>query len=156
MNKQANKRIDFAARSVARQLAVQALYQWQLNESSLDVLQTQFSEDKDYKKADQKYFKYLLENIFDSRLDLDNQLEELLDRPLIQLDPVAHAVLWLGLHEITQQLDIPYRVIINESVKLAKKFGPTDSHKYINAILDKISAKHRAPEIKQYQKSKTA
>jgi len=146
-------RIDFGARSNARQLALQALYQWQLNELSFSELQTQFSQDKDYKKSDKDYFAHLLQAIMQRTDSLDSDLVVFMDRPLIQLDPVAHAVLWLSLYELKNQIEIPYKVVLNEAVKLAKKFGPVDSHKFINAVLDKASKKFRAVETMHAQKS---
>lgn len=142
-------RIDFGARSNARQLALQALYQWQINASNFTELQAQFSADKDYKKSDKEYFAILLNSVMQETETLDADLLEFMDRPLEQLDPVAHAVLWLGLHELKNHIEIPYRVVLNEAVKLSKKFGPADSHKYINAVLDRSAKKFRALETNQ-------
>jgi N utilization substance protein B len=143
-----NKRIDFGARSVSRQLFMQAMYQWQLNEQTYTELLEQFSQDKDYKKSDNDYFSDILKVAIAQTEELNTQLEEYLDRPILQLDPVAHAILWLGLYELNERIEIPFRVVINEAVKLSKKFGAEDSHKYINAVLDKAAANIRADEIK--------
>ncbi len=142
----AKARIDFGARSNARQLALQALYQWQLNELSFADLQIQFSQDKDYKKSDKDYFAHLLQTVMQETDSLDVELVEFMNRPLEQLDPVAHAVLWIGLHELKSHIETPYKVVLNEAVKLTKKFGPVDSHKFINAVLDKAAKKFRALE----------
>jgi len=139
-------RIDFGARSNARQLALQALYQWQLNKLSFSELNIQFSQDKDYKKSDKDYFAHLLETVMQETDNLDAELVEFMNRPLEQLDPVAHAVLWLGLHELKNHIEIPYKVVLNEAVKLTKKFGPADSHKFINAVLDNAAKKFRTLE----------
>ena len=143
------KRVDFGARSVARQLVMQALYQWQLNNIAIADLLLQFSDDKDYKKSDKEYFVEVLEAVVSQAKTLDEELDGFLDRPIIQLDPVAHAILWVGLHELKERDEIPYRVIINESVKLTKKFGAEDSHKFVNAVLDKLATKIRSSEVKQ-------
>lgn len=145
------KRVDFGARSVSRQLVMQALYQWQLNDIPVDALLLQFSEDKDYKKSDKAYFSDLLETIIAQSDSLNSELTGFLDRPIQQLDPVAHAILWLGLHELKAHIEIPYRVVINEAVKLTKKFGAEDSHKYVNAVLDKAAAGIRSVEIKNHK-----
>ena len=139
-------RIDFGARSNARQLALQALYQWQLNELNFTQLQDQFSQDKDYKKSDKEYFSLLLQTVMQETDNLDAELVEFMDRPIEQLDPVAHAVLWIGIHELKNHIELPYRVVLNEAVKLTKKFGPVDSHKFINAVLDNAAKKFRALE----------
>lgn len=146
MKTSAKPRIDFGARSNARQLALQALYQWQLNDLSFTELQIQFSQDKDYKKSDKEYFTSLLQTVMQETDNLDTELVEFLNRPLEQLDPVAHAVLWIGLHELKNHIELPYKVVLNEAVKLTKKFGPADSHKFINAVLDNAAKKFRALE----------
>ena len=146
MKTSAKPRIDFGARSNARQLALQALYQWQLNDLSFSELQTQFSQDKDYKKSDKEYFTSLLQTVMQETDNLDAVLVEFMNRPIEQLDPVAHAVLWIGLHELKNHIELPYKVVLNEAVKLTKKFGPADSHKFINAVLDKAAKEFRALE----------
>lgn len=149
MKPQKDKRINFAARSVSRQLFMQAMYQWQLNTQPYEELLDQFSEDKDYKKSDKEYFSEILKFVTAQTEELNSQLDEFLDRPIIQLDPVAHAILWLGLYELNEHIEIPFRVIINEAVKLSKKFGAEDSHKYVNAVLDKAATKIRTNETKK-------
>ncbi|MBT8141313.1 MAG: transcription antitermination factor NusB [Gammaproteobacteria bacterium] len=146
-------KIDFGARSLARQLVMQALYQWQLNALDYKDLNKQFGEDKDYKKTDQEYFALLLENIMSNVESLDADLEKFVDRPLLQLDPISHAILWLGLYEFNQHIEIPFAVVINEAVKLAKKFGAEDSHKFVNAVLEKAAAEIRSTEIEHKKKT---
>ena len=130
-----NNGINVAGRSVSRQLLMQALYQWQINQIQVDTLFQQFREDKDYTKSDQDYFETSLTKILEINDELDTLLEPALDRPLVQLDPVAHGILWVSAYELKYRLEIPYRVVINEGVKLTKKFGAESSHKYINACL---------------------
>lgn len=143
------KRIDFGARSTSRQLIMQALYQWQLNDTPFAELLLQFSKDKDYKKSDHEYFAEGLEKIILQKEALDSELENYIDRPIIQLDPVAHAILWIGLLELQEYVELPYRVVLNEAVKLTKKFGAEDSHKFVNAVLDKAATKLRTTETKR-------
>jgi N utilization substance protein B len=132
-----------AARSVARKLAVQALYRWQLNDSPWQDLVQEFSQDPDMPKADGAYFKALLADIVRDRDGLDGLLGAWQDRTPAALDPVEHAVLWIGVLEMRDRLEVPWRVIINEAVSLAKRFGGTDGHKFVNAILDKAAAELR-------------
>ncbi len=134
------------ARSLARKFAVQALYQWQLTDQSCAELLNQYAEDDGFADADREYFQALLEGTTGSRESLDAELATMLDRPVAQLDPVEHAVLMMGLHELRTQLDVPYRVIINEGVDLAKRFGATDGHKFVNAVLDRAARTLRAAE----------
>jgi len=141
------KGINIAARSAARELLVQALYQWQMNESGQEELLEQFRLDKDYSKVDSEYFESNLLAILNESAELDESLLPVLDRKLELLDPVAHAILWLSAFEFKHKIEIPYRVVMNEAIKLAKKFGPTDSHKYVNAILDKLAVNLRAIEV---------
>jgi len=135
-----------ATRSVARKLALQALYRWQLNESPWQDLVQEFCEAEDMANADRGYFRELVEGVWASRQSLDGALAELMDRPVVQLDPVEHAVLLIGLFELTARPEVPYRVAINESVGLAKRFGATDGHKFVNAVLDRAARKLRPNE----------
>lgn len=135
-----------AARSVARKLALQALYRWQLNDSPWQDLVQEFGEAEDMANADREYFRELVEGVWGSRESLDGTLAELMDRPVVQLDPVEHAVLLIGLFELTARPEVPYRVAINESVGLAKRFGATDGHKFVNAVLDRAARKLRPNE----------
>jgi N utilization substance protein B len=134
------------ARSLSRKLAMQALYQWQLAGQSVADLKCQFAAEEGYGDADDQYFAGLVAGITGSAPSLDEQLRPLIDRPLPQLDPVEHAVLWIGVYELTQRPDVPYRVVINEGVELAKRFGATDGHKFVNAVLDRAARALRPAE----------
>jgi transcription antitermination protein NusB len=134
------------ARSLSRRLAMQALYQWQMTGQTFAELRHQFATEEEYADVDPEYFIALLQGVIDEAATLDARLGELIDRPVAQLDPVEHAVLLLGLHELEHRLDVPYRVVINESVELAKKFGATEGHKFINAVLDRAARVLRAAE----------
>jgi N utilization substance protein B len=135
------------ARSLSRKLAMQALYQWQLTGQSAAELRNQYATEEGYADADADYFVELLTSVTDGAAALDEQLGGLIDRPVVQLDPVEHAVLLVGLHELGGRRDVPYRVVINEAVNLAKKYGATDGHKFVNAVLDRAARVHRAAEI---------
>ena len=134
------------ARTLSRRLAMQALYQWQLTGQSFAELRNQFAADEGYPEVDAEYFAGLLGGVVEGAAALDERLGGLLDRPVAQLDPVEHAVLLIGLYELGHLPDTPYRVVINEGVELAKKFGATDGHKFVNAVLDRAARELRATE----------
>jgi N utilization substance protein B len=134
------------ARSLSRKLALQALYQWQLTGQTAAELRNQYAEEEGFADADAEYFRDLLNGITAGAAGLDGTLAGLIDRPVEQLDPVERAVLLIGLYELGQRLDVPYRVIINEGVELAKRFGATDGHKFVNAVLDRAARGLRAAE----------
>jgi N utilization substance protein B len=142
------KRPDWAARarSLSRKLAMQALYQWQLTGQSAAELRNQFADEEGYADADDEYFVGLLQGVTGAIESLDVELGALIDRPVAQLDPVERAVLLIGIHELVHRLDVPFRVVINEGVDLAKRFGATDGHKFVNAVLDRAARKLRAAE----------
>ncbi|HTT00497.1 MAG TPA: transcription antitermination factor NusB [Steroidobacteraceae bacterium] len=135
-----------AARSVARKLALQALYRWQLNESPWQDLLQEFAGAEDMTRADAEYFQQLVRGVCGMRAQLDAELGGWMDRPAQQLDPIEHAVLLIGAHELKESPDVPYRVVINEAVSLAKRFGATDGHKFVNAVLDRAARALRPHE----------
>jgi N utilization substance protein B len=134
------------ARSRSRELILQALYQKQLTGYDCEELVRQFKERDEYQRADQKYFDEILLPICQRQTALEAKISEFADRPLSLLDPVEMAILLLGFFELTERYDVPYRVVINESVNLAKRFGAVDGYKYINALLDKAADKLRPEE----------
>jgi N utilization substance protein B len=134
------------ARSLSRKLAMQALYQWQLTGQSAAELRNQYSTEEGFGDADADYFRELVDRVTEDAATLDANLGELIDRPVAQLDPVERAVLLIGLYELGQRLDVPYRVVINEGVELAKRFGATEGHKFVNAVLDRAARSLRAAE----------
>lgn len=141
-----------STRTKARKLLVQALYQWQVAGADIREVEVQFFTDNDMKNVDTDYFRELLHQI-PAQLDVvDNAYAPLLDRKPEDLDPVSKTVLRIGAYELVNRIDIPYKVVINESVNLAKKFGPTDAHKYINSILDKLAGEIRGIEIQAERK----
>jgi transcription antitermination protein NusB len=135
-----------ATRSVARKLALQALYRWQLNAGPWQDLVLEFGDAEDMPKADREYFRELVEGVWRSRESLDTQLSAWMDRKPELLDPIEHAVLLIGLFELTSKPDVPYRVAINEAVSLTKRFGATDGHKFVNAVLDRAAKEVRPNE----------
>jgi len=137
-----------AARRKARSFAMQALYQWHMAGQALNEIEAQFYVDNDFKKVDTDYFKAILHGVPAKVTELDEAFEPLLDRPIQELDPVELAILRLSTFELLDRIDIPYKVVINEGVELAKIFGATDGHKFINGILDKLAPKLRTAETR--------
>ncbi len=135
-----------ATRSVARKLALQALYRWQLNDAPWQDLVQEFGEAEDMPRADKQYFRELVEGVWAARPALDTRLAEMMDRAPEQLDPVEHAALLIGMYELTSRPEVPYRVAINEAVVLTKRFGGTDGHKFVNAVLDRAARALRPHE----------
>jgi N utilization substance protein B len=133
-------------RTVARKLALQALYRWQLNACPWQDLLQEFGEAEDMARADREYFRALIEGVWRTRLELDTRLASLADREPRLLDPIEHAILLIGLYELTALPEVPYRVAINEAVGLAKRFGATDGHKFVNAVLDRAARVLRPAE----------
>jgi N utilization substance protein B len=124
------------ARTRARELLLQALYQKQIAGHDWRELLAQFRDQVAYQRVDQEFFEDLLKAICKSENELSESISRFIDRPIDQLDPVEFGILLIGLYELESRIDIPYRVVINEGVNLAKRFGATDGHKYINACLD--------------------
>jgi transcription antitermination protein NusB len=135
-----------ARRAVARKLAMQALYRWQINAAPWQDVVNEFAADEEMRKADRGYFSQLVTDICTTSEALDSALSTWMDRKPTELDPVERAVLWVGAHELRAAPDVPYRVVINEAVGLAKRFGATDSHKFVNAVLDAASRELRPNE----------
>lgn len=141
------------ARSLARRCAVQALYTWQLTGNDLNVIESDFRADHDMSGVEIKYFQELLHQVVLHRSELDDHMQHLLDRAINEVDPVERSILRLAVYELEFRLDVPYRVVINESVELAKVFGAEHGHKFVNGILDGVSKKLRREEI-EAKKSK--
>ncbi|HZO22962.1 MAG TPA: transcription antitermination factor NusB [Steroidobacteraceae bacterium] len=135
-----------ATRSVARKLALQALYRWQLNDCPWQDLVQEFGDAEDMPRADREYFRELIQGVSGARAALDSQLAGMMDRKPEHLDPVEHAALLIGLYELTSRPEVPWRVSINEAVGLAKRFGATDGHKFVNAVLDRAARALRPDE----------
>jgi N utilization substance protein B len=134
-------------RRSARSFALQALYQWHMAGQAINEIEAQFRVDNDMKSTDIKLFHDLLHGVAEHKTDLDALYVPFLDRALDDLDPVELATLRIGCFELKHRIEVPFRVAINESVDLAKIFGATDSHRYINGILDKVAGRVRLAEI---------
>lgn len=135
------------ARTRARELMVQALYQKQIAGHTTAELVSQFHDQVAYERVDQEFFDEQFPAISNSQEELEKRIVELIDRPLEQLDPVELAILLIGVYELESRIDVPYRVVINECVNLAKRFGSIEGHKYINACLDLAAKSLREIEI---------
>lgn len=136
-----------AQRRKARHYGMQALYQWHMAGASLSVIEAEFLDDYDFEHVDLEYFQALLHEIPSCVDELEAHLSPLLDRGIDDLDPIERTLLRMGCWELAERLDVPYKVVINEAVALAKKFGATDSHKYVNGVLDKVARELRKVEI---------
>jgi N utilization substance protein B len=135
-----------AERRKARHYGMQALYQWHMAGASLNDIEAEFRADYDFSHVDLEYFQALLHGVPACVDELDASFEPLLDRKLDDLDPIERTLLRMGTFELRERLDVPFKVVINEAVALAKKFGATDGHKYINGVLDKVAHQLRKVE----------
>ncbi|MEJ6539878.1 MAG: transcription antitermination factor NusB [Halioglobus sp.] len=136
-----------AERRKARHYGMQALYQWHMAGAAVSDIEAEFRTDYDFSHVDLEYFQSLLHKIPACLDELDEALEPLLDRKLKDLDPIELTLLRMGMYELIWRIDVPYKVVINEEVALAKKFGATDSHKYVNGVLDKAARQLRKVEV---------
>jgi transcription antitermination protein NusB len=134
------------ARSHARRLALQALYQHQINPGAWQDTHRQFADDPEAERVDREYFQELVAAIAPNGEALDSKLAKFSEIPPPELDPIEHAVLWLGLYELESRLEVPYRVVLTEALELAKRFGATDGHKFVNAVLDRAAREMRPLE----------
>ena len=138
-----------AQRRKARHYGLQALYQWTLSGASPSDIEAEFRVDNNFQHTDGEYFNALLCGVIADVEALELVFEPALDRGLDELDPIERNLLRLGTFELRDRIDVPYKVVISEAVALAKKFGATDSHRYINGVLDKISRELRTVERAQ-------
>jgi len=127
----------------ARRAALQAIYQWQMTAEALETIAAQFHDDKSWKRIDEELFSALLYGVPANVTALDEHLQPILDRPVTQLDAIERGILRMGAFELTHRKDIPWRVVINECVELAREFGAEQSHKYVNGILDNLARRTR-------------
>jgi N utilization substance protein B len=139
-------------RSQARRHAVQAIYQWQMAGQDVGEIANQFFEEQDLDGFEVPYFQDLLQGVPKHLEELDALLKPALDRAIESVDPVERAVLRLGTYELCHKPEVPYRVVINEAVELAKVFGAEQGHKYVNGVLDQVAKKVRAVEVQAKQR----
>ena len=144
----ANPGKNRSPRHRAREFALQGLYQWLLNKDDATAIATHIRNAHGFDKADAPHFDQLISGTIRDADLLRGHLKALLDRPVDELSPVEHAILLIGAFELASHPEIPYRVVINEAVELAKSFGGIDGHKYVNGVLDKLAAHLRADEVR--------
>ena len=123
----------------ARECAVQALYSWAISQNSPEIIELNFMTEQDMKGVDTPYFRKLFRQTVENVEAVERTMQGHLDRSLAELDPVEKAVLRLAVYELQFEVDVPYKVVINEAIEVAKVFGADESHKYINGVLDKIA-----------------
>lgn len=140
------QRFASGAKALARKLAMQALYRWQINDAPWQDLVSEFATEEGMDRADGEYFRELVQGVCGAREALDAELAGHMDRSPTMLDPIEHAVLLIGAFELKSRPEIPFRVVINEGVSLAKRFGATDGHKFVNAVLDRAARTLRPHE----------
>ncbi len=133
------KAADKSARTRAREFALQALYQYLVGRNEAVSIDAFTRDLVGFHKADSVHYDALLHGCIRDAAALDESVTPLLDRKMAEISPVEHAVLWIGAYEFRHCLDVPYRVVINECIELAKAFGGTDGHKYVNGVLDKLA-----------------
>ena len=139
----------FAAKRKARRFAVQGLYEWQMTGNPVHDIEARTRADNAMHKVDISYYHQLLTQVIQHVAALDELIKPLIDRDLVALDGVELATLRLGTYELRDRLEVPYRVVIDEAIELAKHFGATDSHKYVNGVLDRLAQQLRAAEKNQ-------
>ncbi len=139
-------KVSAAARRRSRQFLVQALYQALMTGTEPALIIDPFTEDHNMKRADLQYFKDVLQGIANNQKNLEELIAGHADRPFDEIDPIEKGILMIGTFELCSRIDVPYRVVINEGVELAKSFGATDSYKYVNSILDALAKELRQAE----------
>lgn len=137
-----------SARRRSREFAVQGLYQWLLSHEDAGAIQAQITEAVGFAKADAEHFQDLLHGAIRDADLLHAEIAQYIDRRVDELSPVEHATLLVGGYELLRHVEIPYRVVINEAVELAKTFGGTDGYKYVNGVLDRVAGKLRPHEAR--------
>lgn len=141
-------KVSAATRSRARHYAMQAIYQWQMTDKSQQIIEAEFHTDNDMSRVDVDYFNELFAGVLKEYEELDTNFTPFLkNMSKRELDPVTLSLLRMACFEFNHRMDVPYRVVINEAVNLAKKFGAEDSHKFINGVLDKVAQELREPEF---------
>ena len=136
-------------RRKSRELVLKAVYRGMMNASEMQQIVADAKEDPEFIKADEAYFKHLLEGVTGKISELDSQISVFIDRKIEELSPVEHAILRISSFELMFDMSIPYRVAINEGVELAKLYGGVDGHKYINGVLDKVAEIARPQEFRK-------
>jgi len=141
------KAADKSARTRAREFALQALYQHLVGRNTVADIDTFTRDLAGFHKADSLHYDALLHGCVEQAAALDALIAPLLDRPMVEISPIERAVLWIGAHELQHGPDVPWRVVINECIELAKSFGGTDGHKYVNGVVHKLAKNLRPAEV---------
>lgn len=144
----ASKPRNSGNRRKSRELALKGIYQGLMNQSDLRAILRDLIDDEDFQRVDEAFFRQLLEGVLSQMEALEKRIAVYLDRTVTELSPIEHAILCLSAYELIHDPSVPYRVVINEGVELAKLYGGTDGHKYVNGVLDKLAAEARPHEIK--------
>ncbi len=150
----ARKAASKSARSRAREFVLQALYQHLVGQNEADAIDAFTRDLAGFSKSDAAHFDALLHGCIETAAALDALILPLLDRKLAEISPVEHAVMWIGAYEFQHCLDVPWRVVLNECIELAKEFGGTDGHKYVNAVLNGLAPSLRAAEVQADRNTK--
>jgi transcription antitermination protein NusB len=145
-NERTKKTTDKSGRTRAREFALQALYQHLVGKNEAVDIDLFTRDLSGFHKADSAHYDALLHGCIAEAAELDAAIAPMLDRPMVEVSPIEHAVLWIGTYELKHCLDVPLRVVINEGIELAKSFGGTDGHKYVNGVLHKLGGQLRALE----------
>jgi N utilization substance protein B len=143
----ARKAADKSARTRAREFALQALYQHLVGGNAAGDIDAFTRDLSGFHKADSVHYDALLHGCIDGASQLDSLITPLLDRPMAEVSPIEHGVLWIGVYEFQHCLDVPWRVVLNECIELAKSFGGTDGHKYVNGVLHQLASQLRPVEV---------
>ncbi len=136
-----------SGRRGSRELALQGLYQWQLSGAEPGAIEAQLAAAKGSEKSDRAYFSQLLAGSVREAAELRNALEPFIDRRFEELSPIERGIMMIGAYELRHCVEVPYRVVINEAVELAKSYGGTDGFRYVNGVLDKLAAALRPAEV---------
>jgi N utilization substance protein B len=145
--KPSDKKNQHQLRQRARRRAIQALYQWEIRKQSATEISDQFRQIQDFSQIDEAFFEQALRGVIDEHKEIDEKLQVFLDRPINQVDIMERAVLRLGSWELLHCPEVPYRVVLNECVDLARRFGAEQGHAFINGVLDKAAKKWRPDEL---------
>jgi transcription antitermination protein NusB len=143
------------SRRASRAFALKGLYAWQLAQQERGDIALALHDDPQFRKADEGYFHKLFHGVLDAGPALGDALRPSLDREVAELSPIERSILMIGAYELVHCPDVPYRVAINEAVELAKQYGGTDGHKYVNGVLDKLAREVRSSEIQALTKQET-
>jgi len=142
-----NQENSHQLRQRARRRAIQALYQWEIRKQTATEISDQFRQIQDFSQIDEAFFEQVLRGVIDEQIELDENLQVFLDRPMSQVDIMERSVLRLGSWELQHCPEVPYRVILNECIDLAHRFGAEQGHAFINGVLDKAAKKWRSVEL---------